>query len=746
MKLKNSYILLIAIAILLVSVGSVCASEDIAADSDIGLADDGTDIILAEDGSDATQDKITTKIVSEDVKVKDTETKNINVTVNDNESNPITITAKNLTVAEGNKTIKFSYGNSKITITDKLNTGNHSLIINYLGNEIYKNSTAKVILSIYGNNTIKSADSVNVNSTKNVEIPLNITDGVENKNVTGKFSGSISYTQNNLTVSTSLTGISYKNGKVTFKYTLPDTISSSTVTLVYNDNGEKISKNITLNRIFNAKIEIINTVAEYQNGNFTFKLVDTDDANVIISGQKLSLTTTGNIRAGHSTTTDEKGIATFQTVKLYEFNNQDSSLSMKQLEVGNHLVDLSTDGAVKTTKVTTNLTIKKATINIKMDKFEEYFGTNKNVTITVTNAKNGEPVPNIVLHLYMPQTTQKDYYFGTDSNGQSKIAVNQLVGGTYDVTINNNDTKNMNKASTTGKIVIKPIEVKVSSSDNKLYYNTGATATVKVTYKNGTGVAGAIVVVQFDKDKNQTYAFQADNNGQVKFSAPLSVGKHSMYVISGDSRYTSNSVTKTITVKKASAKISAPKVTAYYKSGDAFSITVTNTKNKQPIYDAKLNVKIFISSNRYYNYVGRTGGEGKLNLIADLNPGTYKVVIENGDKKNYTAKSITTQLVIKKTKATITPKKLTAKKGENKKFKVYVKNKKTKKAVQGVKVKMKVYTGKKYKTYTVKTNSKGIAKLKVKSLKVGKHKVIVKSADKYCVAKKAKSTIKITKK
>ena len=108
MKLKNSYILLIAIAILLVSVGSVCASEDIAADSDIGLADDGTDIILAEDGSDATQDKITTKIVSEDVKVKDTETKNINVTVNDNESNPITITAKNLTVAEGNKTIKDS--------------------------------------------------------------------------------------------------------------------------------------------------------------------------------------------------------------------------------------------------------------------------------------------------------------------------------------------------------------------------------------------------------------------------------------------------------------------------------------------------------------------------------------------------------------------------------------------------------------------------------------------------------------
>ena len=62
-----------------------------------------------------------------------------------------------------------------------------------------------------------------------------------------------------------------------------------------------------------------------------------------------------------------------------------------------------------------------------------------------------------------------------------------------------------------------------------------------------------------------------------------------------------------------------------------------------------------------------------------------------------------------------------------------------------VKVKIKVYTGKKAKTYAAKSNAKGIAKLLTKKLKVGKHKVIVTSANKYCVAKKAKSTIKITK-
>ena len=78
-------------------------------------------------------------------------------------------------------------------------------------------------------------------------------------------------------------------------------------------------------------------------------------------------------------------------------------------------------------------------------------------------------------------------------------------------------------------------------------------------------------------------------------------------------------------------------------------------------------------------------------------------------------------------------------------FKVTVKNTKTKKIIKGVKVAIKVYTGKKYKTYTVKTNSKGIAQLNVKSLKVGTHKVVVTSGNKYCTAKTATSSIKITK-
>ena len=50
MKLKKTHVLLIAIAIfLLMSIGSVCASENVTDTSDETLADDGTDVVLSND-------------------------------------------------------------------------------------------------------------------------------------------------------------------------------------------------------------------------------------------------------------------------------------------------------------------------------------------------------------------------------------------------------------------------------------------------------------------------------------------------------------------------------------------------------------------------------------------------------------------------------------------------------------------------------------------------------------------------
>ena len=184
MKLKNSHILLIVMTLfLLVSIGSVCASEN-ATDADMQLADDGSDVVLADE--DATtftaKEKIKTEIVSQDVKIKENATQKIDVTVKDNESKAIKITNKNLTVTEGTAKLNFTYKNSAITLSNPLAKGKHTLNITYLGNDVYKNSTKKIVLSVFGDYTLdlKSTTYVNPNTTK-VEVPIKVTNGVDNK-------------------------------------------------------------------------------------------------------------------------------------------------------------------------------------------------------------------------------------------------------------------------------------------------------------------------------------------------------------------------------------------------------------------------------------------------------------------------------------------------------------------------------------------------------------------------------------
>ncbi|MBQ9160047.1 MAG: hypothetical protein IJ122_01830 [Methanobrevibacter sp.] len=756
MKLKNSYILLIVMSIfLLISIGSVCANDV----SDAQLADDGSDVIavdndnsiVSDDDTNTSTEKIDTSVVSEDVRINEGETANITVSVKDNESNDITIVKENLTVSENENNINFDYNNSVITILDNLASGNHSLVIKYLGNDNYNASSTNMTLSVAGNYTMNVPTSVNMNSTKIVVIPIEITNGVDvyeiNKN---NITLVLSYTEDNETKNKTIDSFELINGAIQFNYDA--NVTPGTVTVDYNDEAYSFTQNTTINQIINGEIRIINSQAEYRCGNFTFLLVDIDNNNTPVANRNLKYTIlTGSINTAGTITTDENGIATLDNRYLNIYKMDGGSITSEAIPVGNQSFTIeSDDSSVICTKVESNFTITKVAVNITLEEYKEYYGSEKQVVINVTNAVTGEAMYGIIVHLYMENTTQKDFYLMTGVNGTCGISVynattqSGLVGGTYKMVISNNDTVNIENTTISGSITIIPVPVKYTVSGTTNYYNTGSSATIKITNKNtGKVVPYAYVLVTID---NNQYLFQANSKGVVTISASLAVGKHKMVVSSADTRYTGSSVTSTLTVKKASAKITASKVTAYYKQGKYFTIKLTNTKNNKAIYDAKLNIRIYVSSTSYYNYNGNTGLNGQLKLLIDLKPGTYKVVVKGADSKDFTVKQVTSKIVVKKAPTKLYPTKLTAKKGASKYFKVTVKNTKTKKIIKGVKVKIKVYTGKKYKTYTVKTNSKGIAQINVKSLKVGTHKVVVTSANKYCVAKTATSSIKITKK
>ena len=199
------------------------------------------------------------------------------------------------------------------------------------------------------------------------------------------------------------------------------------------NQGNIINCTLNGNKTIIAKINIINSINEYKNGNFTFQVTDlyTDEP---IAGAALSLYTTGNIRAGFSTTTDANGIATFKTKNIYEFDQSSSSLSMKILEVGNHTVELNTKGNVESASVYTNLTIIKANIDLAINI------ENINATVTANSKKNEEAVPGIVLRI---TSNNQDSYLMTDENGTGRFILN-LPCGTHTITVSTNDTKNIN--------------------------------------------------------------------------------------------------------------------------------------------------------------------------------------------------------------------------------------------------------------------------------------------------------------
>lgn len=673
------------------------------------------------------------------------------VNITDLNSGNLTVNKSDIVVSEGNKTLNFTYADSNITITSNLTAGVHNITILYKGNDTYGNATANVILNVYKNMTIEAPASIDVNTTKNATISFNLTNGIDYINLTnedianGNLTVVVTYlNETNETVTVAISNIKLENNTITF--TLDDNnFTSGNVTLSYN---ETYNATVALNNIVNVIITPINTNGSYQSGNLTFKVVDADNQTdltnkTVNAGFYVKV---GSIRFGLSSslTIDENGIASFN-LNTEKFPTLYYFLGSNYVPEGDYNFTITGEGQLKG-NATANVTIAKADVIITANNFTGDYGTTDKFKITVTNADTGELMKDIQLKLYMPQTTAQNYTLKTNENGTCEITVSGLVGGTYDVAISTQDN-NTNNASKNSSIVINKIKVKIVTSSKTMYYNSGSTA--KITIKNaktGKAVAGVYVFVRLytSSTKYNDYLFQTNSKGVVEFSAPLNVGKHKMIVATADTRYEASSVTKTITVKSAPAKITAAKKTAYYKQGKYFVVKVTNTKNKKPIYNAKVNIRVFVSSTKYYNFNGRTGANGQIKLSMDFKPGTYKVVVIDKDS-NMVAKQVTSKMVIKKAPAKFKASKVTAKKKANKYFKVKVINKKTKKIIPGVKVKVKVYTGKKSKTYTIKTSSKGIAKLSTKSLKVGKHKVVITSANKYVKASKKTSSIKITK-
>ena len=661
------------------------------------------------------------------------------------------------------KLLNFTYG-----------IGNYVILIKFLGTDNCNPSNTTITLSILENNTLNANGTIKVNnSTKNVTIPfsvinyniVNITD--ENGENTTNL------TVNNLTV---LTGdlklvLKYDNGTENVTVEITDftlegeegnyTISFITdlnftadfykanLTIIYkNDTLNETSKTVNIKAFAEASIEPVVSEADYQFGEFKFRLVDglgnpITNYNVTLSGglYKINYTNDTSSLSSIKLTSDDEGYIILKLSNGSEYVTNDFKYC---LPAGKYNVTFINDGFYEFNK--TEITVNKINAKIIANNVTSEYGNAIKYTFQVVHAVTGEPIKFASVQFKIVASNINYTRNDTTNISGYYICLNNITlpGNTYNLTLKSIDAS-LNCSAVKKHITITPRKAVLTAYNRTIYYDSDYSAILKVTDKKTGKVVQNVYVwfrVYISSSKYSDFIGRTDKNGKVYLSTPLAVGKHKIIYKTLDSNYNASSITRYLTVKKASAKFTSSSVSTYYKSGKIFQIKLTNTKNKKAVYGAKMNIKVFISKNKYYNYTGTTDANGLVKFKISYKPGSYKVVVSSCDK-GYSASAITRTIKVSKSPIKMAPTSLKVNKGTY--FKVKVTSTKTKKVLSSVKVKVKVYTGKKYKTYTIKTNSKGIASLKI-SQSVGKHKVVLSpGSPTYYSAKALTKTLTVTK-
>ncbi len=166
--------------------------------------------------------------------------------------------------------------------------------------------------------------------------------------------------------------------------------------------------------------------------------------------------------------------------------------------------------------------------------------------------------------------------------------------------------------------------------------------------------------------------------------------------------------TKKATVKKEKVTLTAPNLKMYYKDGSKFKVTVKD-KNKKAISKAKVSITINGKS-----YEKQTDSKGIASLGISLKSGSYSVLTKFAGTKKYDSASVKSTVTVK---STIKCSDFTKYYKNTAKYSSTFYNQKGN-LLKNTKVKFIVNS----KTYSVKTNSKGVAKLSI-NLKPGKYSI-----------------------
>lgn len=289
-----------------------------------------------------------------------------------------------------------------------------------------------------------------------------------------------------------------------------------------------------------------------------------------------------------------------------------------------------------------------------------------------------------------------------------------------------------------GKYKITPKDINIDTTHKIVVNETSAyffndKLIIKVEDCRGNPVSGLEIFIEdVNSDEYPTPSAKTNKNGIAQYSLnKLGNLRLKIYYVaeSVEYHYLDYGITVNLTVKPTISDLKIKKVNfdknVYSKIKGKLEIKIIANESAN-LKDIKFAYKIYTNgkSKTYYSKAN-SKGETTFKLPESLAAGNHKIeirIVNTNVKKTVTVK-------VAKAKTSVKAPIVTKKFKKSGYFKATVKNKASKRVISNVKVKIKVYTGKKYRIYTVKTNKKGIAKINIKNLKVGIHKVVISSGN-----------------
>lgn len=254
------------------------------------------------------------------------------------------------------------------------------------------------------------------------------------------------------------------------------------------------------------------------------------------------------------------------------------------LEKGDYIVELILDNVVGVNGASARLRVINAT-SINASDLNATYNSDSSFEAIMTY-ENGKSAAGAILSVDLNGKLKS---YTADESGRIMVPVRDLPAGTYEATVSFPGNHDYARSSATAKITVNKAATQLNADSISVAYNSNGQLVVSLRDSEGNPVAGADIAV----DLNGAKTFTTDKNGQARISANGLVPDVYTARISfnGNGNYLGSAKDVKVTVKKASAKITAKKKTFNTKKTKKYTITLKDSTGKV-IKKAKVTLKV----------------------------------------------------------------------------------------------------------------------------------------------------------